>query len=187
LHHNSINFHGSEADPATLDQALHWADRVYVTDYPGEKLELAYLGWLRPKSASGQCKADFANAACLIQAMVDVAARDISITSLWRSTQPITGDVTIFVHVYDPAGQLVAQGDGDPLHGLWPIRRWRPGDAIEDRREIQLPGTLLPGDYTVALGLYDRTTGQRLTALDPSGRPYQDNAAPISTFRLPLP
>ena len=70
-------------------------------------------------------------------------------------------DYTVFVHVLDAAGQVVAQADGQPVGGAYPTSWWWPGQTVEDVRAVALKG-VPPGSYRLALGIYDLATGQRL-------------------------
>ncbi|MEP7285478.1 MAG: hypothetical protein ABI947_06895 [Chloroflexota bacterium] len=76
------------------------------------------------------------------------------------------GDAKIFVHVYAPNGQdkpPVAQANDQRLgQGTLPPQNWLLG-IIHDDYEITLPAGIAPGRYSVALGLYDPTTGNRLS------------------------
>jgi hypothetical protein len=70
-------------------------------------------------------------------------------------------DAKVFVHLY-PAENLahppVAQYDSRPGQGTLPPANWLPG-TLTDSYSITLPKT--PGRYTVALGMYNPTGGQR--------------------------
>jgi len=81
----------------------------------------------------------------------------------WQALKQPSADSTVFVHVINAAGQLVAQNDMQPQSGFAPTSQWKPGAAITDRHGLILPATLAPGDYTVRVGLYrsdDHTPAQ---------------------------
>jgi uncharacterized membrane protein len=80
----------------------------------------------------------------------------------WRVEATPDQDYTVFVHLIDPSGRLVGQGDSPPLGSSWPTSRWRPGDLVPDSYVIPLAPTLTPGPYTICLGMYDPTSGQRV-------------------------
>lgn len=76
--------------------------------------------------------------------------------------QPLTlpaADYTVFVHIIDDQGNLVAQADGPPVEGSYPTSLWDPGEIIVDRRTMP---DLQPGYYTVRMGMYEPVTGRRL-------------------------
>ncbi len=79
----------------------------------------------------------------------------------WQSTTPVLdADYTVFVHVLDAVGQIVAQADALPRGGAWPTSLWVQNEVIADDYAFDLP----PGDYALAVGLYDAETGDRLRA-----------------------
>jgi len=86
----------------------------------------------------------------------------ILLTLLWQSLQPVEKDYQVFVHLLNDRGEKVLQRDGQPVLWMRPTSTWRPGDEIVDRYGLLLPPTLATGRYTLAVGLYDAVTGQRL-------------------------
>lgn len=87
----------------------------------------------------------------------------LRLTLYWRSEAPLPVDYTTFVHLRNPAGQVVAQQDQPPLHGAYPTSLWDPGEIIADEVVLLLPPELPAGQYSLAVGLYDFYTGSRLT------------------------
>jgi hypothetical protein len=102
----------------------------------------------------------------------------------WRSIQPITTDLHVFVHVLNPDGTLAAQHDSPPMMGLFPFWQWSKGDRVEDIHPIDL--SALPHDrtYTIAVGLYDPANGLRLTPTLANGDQPVDRAVRIGTFTI---
>jgi hypothetical protein len=80
----------------------------------------------------------------------------------WQATQPVTADYHVFVHLLNAGGERVAQSDGQPALWTRPTSGWSVGKAIEDRHGLSLPADLLPGDYTLIVGLYTPSDGARL-------------------------
>jgi hypothetical protein len=101
-------------------------------------------------------------AASVEQTGGDDAATTLTVNTTWRAQQPLSQDYTLFVHVLDAAGALVAQHDGVPVGGFLPTRAWRPTLAVRDKIEIPLPPNLPRGEYRVVTGLYDSVTLARL-------------------------
>ena len=64
----------------------------------------------------------------------------------WSTTSRLPTDYTVFVHVLDQNGQLVAQSDLQPGGGYAPTSGWPIGQPITDRHGVVLPPTLAPGD-----------------------------------------
>lgn len=103
------------------------------------------------------------------------------ITTWWRLPGPMPADLTFFVHIVGNGMQVPA--DHIPGDWLYPADRWRPGQVLEDRVLFQLPPeTMTPGEYTVYVGAYRRTTGQRLTV--ESGAQDGDNRVRVGTLRV---
>ena len=80
----------------------------------------------------------------------------------WESAETPAHNYTIFAQLLDPGQNLVASYDRPPLDGAYPTSTWLPDQPIHDPRYLPLAG-VSPGQYTLITGLYDPTTGQRLT------------------------
>ena len=78
----------------------------------------------------------------------------LPVTLYWRVLADVTQDYTVFVHVVDEAGQIVAQLDRPPGGGASPTSTWRAGQFLRDTYPVSLPDGLAPGDYHVRAGLY---------------------------------
>lgn len=92
----------------------------------------------------------------------------INVWLRWTGAQN-QADYTVFVHLLDAQGRLIAQHDGTPQAGYAPTSGWKAGTAIDDRHSLDLPAGLAPGVYTLSIGLYDSASGQPLL-LDGGGR-----------------
>src|SRR5579871_50211 len=64
----------------------------------------------------------------------------------------------MFFHLDGPAGSRNL--DHEPVEGLMPLERWRPGQRIRDRFAVPIPAGAPAGVYTLYLGAYK--AGQRL-------------------------
>ena len=91
------------------------------------------------------------------------------LTLYWQATGSPERDYTVFVHLLDGAGQILAQGDGPPLGGGYPTSYWRHGEVLADAHPIDFDGP--PGDYRLLVGLYTPADGQRLPV---TAGPYRD-------------
>lgn len=81
---------------------------------------------------------------------------------LWQSLKVVDKDYQVFVHLLDDQGNKLLQRDGQPVVWMRPTSTWQPGEEIVDRYGLLLPTTLAAGRYSLAVGLYDPVTGQRL-------------------------
>lgn len=84
--------------------------------------------------------------------------------TLWALDQPQNGDETFFVHLL-LNNQLVVSADGDSGDGFYPARLWRVGDVVIDQRTIELPAQADRNKLLIEMGVYHRSTGQRITVI----------------------
>jgi len=82
----------------------------------------------------------------------------LRLTLYWQARETVGGSYTVFAHVLDRRGQIVAQQDRLPLDGEAPTSGWLPGEVVIDAYTFNVP----PGAYRVAIGMYDAVTGARL-------------------------
>ncbi len=82
----------------------------------------------------------------------------------WESMDLVNKDFQVFIHLLDQNGTKLAQRDGQPVLWLRPTSTWQIGEQIVDRYGLILPDDLPPGEYWVAVGLYDPETGVRQPA-----------------------
>ncbi|MBN1580074.1 MAG: hypothetical protein JXA89_05185 [Anaerolineae bacterium] len=93
----------------------------------------------------------------------------------WRPEHRMNTDFKIFVHVFDPVtGIPVAQSDTMPLNWTYPTTYWGLEQTVTDLITIPLADAP-PGEYGLAVGIYDPTNGERLTVLDRNGQEQADN------------
>jgi hypothetical protein len=94
----------------------------------------------------------------------DATPRDgeIAVTLHWRSIRVPRADYTVFVHLLDSDGQVVSQHDGPPQDGAYPTSAWDAGEVVVDAHVLALPPDLTPDLYSLWVGLYLPTSGERL-------------------------
>lgn len=80
----------------------------------------------------------------------------------WETGNGAIRDWITYIHLTDAEGNLVAQFDGPALSGLQPTSGWHSDALYIDRRQLDLPADLEPGDYLFRIGLYSFSTGERL-------------------------
>lgn len=98
----------------------------------------------------------------------------LPLTLYWQALSGMETSYTVFVHLIDESGQVVAQRDSTPQNGAAPTSGWVTGEIITDPLEIEIPGSTPPGEYTIEVGMYDPTGGARLRVTDASGEPGGD-------------
>jgi hypothetical protein len=101
----------------------------------------------------------------------------IRLTTYWRALQSVADDLTIFVHLLNEAGELVAQQDAQPQGGRYPTSIWDVGEVVVDERIIESDAAETA--VSISVGLYVPENGQRL--------PFTaDGQPPDDALRLPL-
>ena len=85
-----------------------------------------------------------------------------SLRLFWETGEGVASDWITYIHMTDPQGELVAQFDGPPLAGLLPTSQWKSNSLYIDRRKLEVPSNLAPGDYLLRIGLYSFESGERL-------------------------
>jgi hypothetical protein len=83
-------------------------------------------------------------------------------------------DYTVFVHLLDQSGKVVAQVDSQPGNGEYPTSLWDEGEYVQDEYHLALPASLRPGTYRLELGLYQLESLRRLPVASEDGRPSGD-------------
>lgn len=101
---------------------------------------------------------------------------ETSVTLYWQAIDTPTQDYTVFVHVMDEAGNLLAQFDAPPAGDAWLTSTWLPDEIIIDERAIHLPENAT----AIWIGWYDSKTAVRLPATQ------NGQAQPNEAITLPL-
>jgi hypothetical protein len=92
-----------------------------------------------------------------------------------QAERPLDQNWTVFVHLVDSIGSLVAQHDGQPRDGRYPTSVWDQGEVVDDSHLLVLPENLPDGNYQVVVGLYSVESGERLPVLDGESNPLGDS------------
>ena len=79
----------------------------------------------------------------------------------WLAQSAPRQELKLFVHVLNETGALVRQLDVVPCNWQCATTQWQAGQEIEDVESLELWG-VPAGQYQLALGLYDASTGERL-------------------------
>ncbi len=94
----------------------------------------------------------------------------VPISFYWQSLSRVSKDYTIYVHLLDEKGSIVAQADHQPLGGQYPTSLWQVGDQVHDPFVLLLPPDLPIGAYRIEIGWYNLQTGTRLMLNDGTDR-----------------
>ncbi len=79
----------------------------------------------------------------------------LSVDLRWFTEHTPMRDLTVFVHIIDESGEIVAQKDERPFAGRFPTASWQVGERLRDQIEIQLPANATASEYGLRVGLYD--------------------------------
>lgn len=173
---------GERLDWEGIAQEIRQVDTVFLTTYSPDEMHIVEAGALERGDAShgdSTPQANFADAIWLLDSDVVASEDNLTVKLWWSDQQTPDRDVTLFLHVYDEAGNLAAQGDGYPLLGLFPPRQWQTGEIVRDVRYINLPEDMGAKSYTVVLGWYDVSSGERLPAFDEQNQRTPQDAVQI--------
>ena len=103
----------------------------------------------------------------------------LALTLHWQALGATERPYTVFVHLVDEQGQVRGYGDSEPGGGAYPTTGWLAGEYLADEHTITIAGDAPPGDYRIAIGLYDPQTGQRLTTQTGENRFVLDQAVQV--------
>ncbi len=111
----------------------------------------------------------------------DANLQTLDVTLYWRRVGPLSEDWTVFVHLLDEVGNLVAQDDQQPAGGYYPTSFWDLNERVVDAHSLVLPADLPPGSYQVHVGLYLLGSEERLPV---TGEASQGNYALLGPVEL---
>ncbi len=100
----------------------------------------------------------------------------LPITLYYQAMVPFGIDYTVFVHLVDTEGNIIAQQDTYPGMGRYPTTLWEPGETIGDTFYLSVPDWApVPGTGTFEAGFYDRETQLRLLVVGEDGQVTGDS------------
>jgi len=116
--------------------------------------------------------ADFAGVGTLVSVQEPAdhpLTEPLRISLIWKAA-PTTPQLvyTVFVHLLDQNGQVIAQDDAQPVGGTRPTTGWLAGEYIVDDHDLHFNRAGYSGPATLEIGLYDPATGKRVSLADGS-------------------
>ena len=91
----------------------------------------------------------------------------LHLTLYWQAVVSMDRDYSVFIHLVDENGLIVAQRDSYPAGGNGITSRWPVGLVVPDHHTIQIPSIApAPCQTRLRIGLYDAQSGTRLLTLD---------------------
>ena len=140
----------------------------------------------RPGECPNPLDANFGDQAALVGYTLDrrVAwpGETIRLTLYWRALAPMETNYSVFAHVLGVENQVWASNDGWPAGGNGPTSLWKPGQVIEDVRDLTIGLTTPPDFYDIEIGMYASGKG-RLPVLAEDGHRL-DNRVLLSKIRV---
>ncbi|MDM8518836.1 hypothetical protein QUF64_02220 [Anaerolineales bacterium HSG6] len=103
---------------------------------------------------------------------------DEAVHLYWQTEAPLTDNLSIFLHALDENGAMLSQVDGVPYQGLYPLPHWLPHQPLIDTRPLEQIDRV----HSLAIGIYDPLTSERLPVLDVDG-----NSVPDGRLVIPVP
>lgn len=100
----------------------------------------------------------------------------------WSAQQKPTRDYTVFAHLVDRDGNIVASVDRPPQEGIAPTSSWLPHALVSDGIVLPIPmNAPLANDLRLEIGMYDSITQERLPVMTVDGQRVDDKivVAPI--------
>jgi len=101
------------------------------------------------------------------------AGRALHLDLTWLALAEPRDSYTVFIHLIDGAGNMVAGHDYTPLGGACPtylwFPKWLPGQALTDPYRLSVPADVPAGDYYLEVGMYGMTSLRRLSVVDLAG------------------
>ncbi|MGB3905271.1 MAG: DUF2079 domain-containing protein [Anaerolineae bacterium] len=89
----------------------------------------------------------------------------IRLTLYWQALREMGTSYTVFTHLLDAEERIWGQMDSIPQRGEAPTTSWLVGEVITDQYEIVVAPDAHRGTYLLEIGMYDASTGQRLSVL----------------------
>jgi hypothetical protein len=94
----------------------------------------------------------------------------VRLTLFWQADATPSERYTVFAHVVDEQGRLVAQQDSEPSGGSRPTSTWEPDEVIADHVGILMPLDAASGPHRLVVGMYQPDSGNRLPVVGDDGQ-----------------
>jgi hypothetical protein len=112
-------------------------------------------------------EADFVGLISLLAyEVLEGEAGSLSLVLYWRCLERMETDYTVFVHLLDAEGNIVAQGDSPPVQGHYPTTRWAVGELVRDEHPLVGPPETMAHGVRFAVGWYSAQEGRLGVVID---------------------
>ncbi|HOG46409.1 MAG TPA: 6-pyruvoyl-tetrahydropterin synthase-related protein [Anaerolineae bacterium] len=89
----------------------------------------------------------------------------VHLTLYWQARQRMQQEYTVFTHLLDATGRIVAQQDSAPAQGARPTTSWLEGEVIVDEYALTVQSDAAAGEHQIEVGLYEPDSGRRLAVI----------------------
>ncbi|MGE5263762.1 MAG: DUF2142 domain-containing protein, partial [Acidobacteriota bacterium] len=97
---------------------------------------------------------DFGGKISLVGYQIENSGDTLQVSLYWRALAALNEDYTVFVHLVDAQGNILAQKDDPPQQGAYPTSFWDVGETVKDEHLLPLRGDVAAGDYRIEIGWY---------------------------------
>jgi len=111
----------------------------------------------------------------------------LTVTLFWERDGPTVESTHVFVHLVDGKGRLAAQHDGLPLLGAYPTDQWDEHILLPDPHPVAINPDIVPGIYSVWVGMYRWPSLERLPAFRADGSRWLDDRILLTTIQIAAP
>jgi uncharacterized membrane protein len=108
----------------------------------------------------------------------------LHLTLYWQAMIRMAKSYTVFVHLLNEGGIMGGQWDSVPGGGLLPTTVWLEGEVIADEYEVPIKAEAPPGEYTIEIGMYLPSIGERLEVRGEGGN-VERNSIVLSKIEIP--
>ena len=108
----------------------------------------------------------------------------VELTLYWQAKRAMDMNYTVFTQVLDAHYQVVGQWDNWPRRNAYPTRLWAAGEVVDDSYSIPIDPHAPPGEYTIAVGMYDAKTGERLPVTLADGQQVPERWIILQKIRI---
>jgi hypothetical protein len=98
----------------------------------------------------------------------------LSLVLYWRCMERMENDYTVFVHLLDAEGNIMAQGDSPPVQGHYPTTMWAVGEMVRDEHPLVGPPEAVARGVRFAVGWYSAQEGRLGVVTDLEATDYVD-------------
>jgi hypothetical protein len=154
-------------------------------------IEYAYIYQIAPP-VGHPLAADFGDAIRLRGYDLDTSqvrsSGTITVTLVWEGLDVPNTDLTMFVHVLGADGTRIGQVDVPPGGDRWPTSQWGRGRYITSVQRVPVVADAPPGEYHLAIGLYNQQGFVRLPLRAAPGSPDPGagpDALQLASFTMP--